>query len=142
MRTSWRKLMSNSLKRWQNPSLLNSTKRSSRNFFPQASPTRRQCGGTAKSLQGTRSRISSEIFPRVGRISAHSASGTTSNEVLKTSHVAHAAASMSLKRLARLMRRYTIKEMVKINSAICLLSELCNFSCRGFPIILATQLKC
>ena len=35
--------------------------------------------------------------------------------------------STSLRRPAGLMRRYTIKVMVKINSAISLLSELCNF---------------
>ena len=38
----------------------------------------------------TRSRISSEITPRGARATAHSASGVTSNEVLKTSHAARA----------------------------------------------------
>ena len=39
----------------------------------------------------THSRISSEITPKVPRITAHSASGATLEEVLKTSRAAHAA---------------------------------------------------
>ena len=39
----------------------------------------------------TRSRISSEISPKVARTTAHNASGATSEEVLKISRVAHAA---------------------------------------------------
>jgi len=39
----------------------------------------------------TRSRISLEITSKVARSTAHSASGATSEEVLKTSHVVHAA---------------------------------------------------
>jgi len=39
----------------------------------------------------TRSRIALEITPKVAHTTNHSASGTTSNEVLKTSNAAHAA---------------------------------------------------
>ena len=39
----------------------------------------------------TRTRISSEITPKVARTTAHSASGATSKVVLKTSRIAHAA---------------------------------------------------
>jgi len=39
----------------------------------------------------TRFRISLEITPQMARITAHNAKGATSEEVLKTSHVAHAA---------------------------------------------------
>ena len=35
--------------------------------------------------------ISSEITPKVARATAHNASGATSEEVLKTSRIAHAA---------------------------------------------------
>ena len=80
----------------------------------------------------TRSRISSKITPKVARTTAHSASGTTSEEVLKTSHAAHAAASTSLRRPAGRKHRHTIKVMVKINSVV-LLSKLCNSKLTGVP---------
>jgi len=38
----------------------------------------------------TCSRISSEITPKVARMTTHSANGVTSEEVLKTSRAAHA----------------------------------------------------
>jgi len=43
-----------------------------------------------KDSSGTHFRISLEISSKVSRTSAHNASGVTSNEVLKTSRVAHA----------------------------------------------------
>jgi len=80
-----------------------------------------------KVSSGTCSRISLEISPKVARTIAHRAIGATSNEVLKKPPVQPMQpTSTSLKRPARLMRRYTIATMVKINPAITLLSKLCN----------------
>jgi len=75
----------------------------------------------------TRSRISSEISPKVARITAHSASDTTSNEVLKTSRSARAARVNAPQGTRRANAPDTIKVMEKINPAITLLFELCNF---------------
>jgi len=74
----------------------------------------------------TRSRISSEVSPKVACTFAYSTSGATSNEVLKISRATHAAAPTSLRTPTWLMCRYMITMMVKINPTITLLSELCN----------------
>jgi len=57
----------------------------------------------------TRSGISSEITPQVARTTAHSASGATSNEVLKTSRATCASCVNVPQGPAWLMRRHTIK---------------------------------
>ena len=62
-----------------------------------------------------RSQNSSEISPKVACTSTHSASGATSNEVLKTSRATHAFHVNTSRRPARIIRRYTIITMVKIN---------------------------
>ena len=60
-------------------------------FFSSGSATSNTMLQYHKISSGIRSRISSEISPKVACTSAHSASSATSNEVLKISRAAHAA---------------------------------------------------
>ena len=60
-------------------------------FFFSGSASSKAMRRYRKVSSETRSRISSEITPKVAYTTAHSASDATSEEVLKTSRVAHAA---------------------------------------------------
>ena len=80
---------------------------------------------------GTRSQVSSEASLKVTYIIGHNTSSPTSNEALKTSHVAQLPSSMSLRRPTRPMYYLMVKKLVKTNPAITLLYGLCNFSLPG-----------
>ena len=59
-------------------------------FFSSGSDSPKAMRQYRKISSETRSRISSEIYPKVARTTAHNASGVTSEEVLKISRAAHA----------------------------------------------------
>jgi len=71
----------------------------------------------------TRFRISLEITPEVARTTAHNAKGATSEEVPKTSCVAHVACVNISQETRRQKRWCTTKETIKINSVVILLSN-------------------
>ena len=79
-----------------------------------------------KVFSGTRSQISSEICPKVARRFTHSASGATSNEILKTSCAAYAVYVNVSQETRRANASVHDQNDGVINFTISLLSELCN----------------
>ena len=133
MRTLWHKLMSSSSGRRWNPSLLNSAKESSRNFFPKAPLAPRQCASAAKSLHGLVLESLRRFLQKWPILLLIAQAVPLLTSLWKSLMQPMQSASMSLKRPAGLMRWHMIKVMVKIHSAILLLSELCNFRLPRVP---------
>jgi len=139
MRTLWRKPMSSFLERRWNPSSLNSTKESLKNFFPQVSPALRQCGSTAKSLLGLALESLQRFLPEWHALLLTAQAVPLLTRFWKPLVQPMQSASTFLRRLARLMCRCTIKVMGKINSTIFLLSDLCNSRLPRVPTTSTTQ---
>ena len=102
-------------------------------FLSSGSPSPKAMRQYHKVSSETHSRISSEITPKVARTTAQSASGATSEEVLKISCTTHAARVNLSQETTGPVRRRPIKVMMKISSAVFLLSKLYNFKLPGVP---------
>jgi len=127
----WPKLMSSFSRKWWNLSSLNSTKKSLRNSFPQALLAPTQWSSTTKSLQGLALKSLWRFLQKwpAFLLTALVVSLLRGSENLSLTQ----SASMSLKKPVGLMRRHTMKAMMKIHFSIPLLSELCNFRLSRVP---------